>query len=228
MMRNLFFVFLISLCLAGKALCFPALTGRVVDDANILSPQTNYMLTKILQSEKEHQVVVVTLSSLEGKSIEDYGYQLGRHWKIGEKGKNNGVLLIIAPKERLARIEVGYGLEEILTDALSSVILNNITPALQSNNYNQAALIGTQQILKTIHNKKLKKTNPDEIPTPLAIMLSCLVLGLFIYVAMAPQNDRARRLRLVLTIISLLPGRGSHGFKGKGGSFGGGGASKKF
>lgn len=78
-MKKLFFIFLMMFCLAGKALCFPALTGRVVDDAHILSLQTQRQLTTLLQSETKHQVVVVTLASLEEKSIEDYGYQLGRH-----------------------------------------------------------------------------------------------------------------------------------------------------
>lgn len=228
MMKKFFFIFLMLFCLAGKALCFPALTGQVVDDAQILSPQTERQLITLLQSEKKHQVVVVTLASLEEKSIEDYGYQLGRHWGIGEKGNDNGVLLIIAPNEKQVRIEVGYGLEGVLTDAISSVILNNMTPALKENNYNQAALIGAQQILKVIHDETFKAHSSEEIPTPIAIILTCLVLWLFIYVAMAPKNDRARRLRFILTLISVVPSKGMHEFKGKGGRFGGGGSSKKF
>ena len=227
-MKKLFFIFLMMFCLVGKALCFPALTGQVVDDAHILSLQTQRQLTTLLQSETKHQVVVVTLASLEEKSIEDYGYQLGRHWGIGEKGNDNGVLLIIAPNEKQVRIEVGYGLEGVLTDALSSIILKNMTPALQESNYNQAALIGAQQILKVIQNETFKAHPSEEIPTPIAIILTCLVLWLFIYVAMAPKNDRARRLRLILTLISFVPGKDMHGFKGKGGRFGGGGSSKKF
>lgn len=227
-MKKLIFTFLITFCLAGKALCFPALTGRVVDEANILSSQAERQLTTLLQSETKHQVVVVTLADLEGKSIEDYGYQLGRHWGIGEKGNNNGVLLIIAPNERQVRIEVGYGLEGVLTDAVSSVVLNNMTPDLTKNNYNQASLIGTQQILNVIKGETFSHAPQNkEEPTAVAIFLTCLVLGLFIYVAMAPRNDRARRLRLILTILSFVPGK-SGGFKGKGGSFGGGGSSRKF
>ncbi len=226
-MKKLIFVFLITFCLAGKAFCFPALTGRVVDEANILSPQTERQLTTLLQAETKHQVVIVTLTDLEGKSIEDYGYQLGRHWGIGEKGNDNGVLLIIAPNERQVRIEVGYGLEGVLTDAVSSVILNNMTPDLTKNNYNQAALIGVQQILNVIHGEIFNQSLSEENPSSLALFLTCLILVLFIYVAMAPRNDRARRLRLILTILSFVPGK-SGGFKGKGGSFGGGGANRKF
>jgi len=101
---------------------FPTLTGRVVDDANLLSPEDEQTLTqelKDLEDKSSDQLVVVTLPSLQGYEIEDYGYQLGRHWGIGTKELDNGVLLIVAPNERKVRIEVGYGLEPILTDALS-------------------------------------------------------------------------------------------------------------
>ena len=101
---------------------FPELTGRVVDDANMLSPEQKADLTtrlKALQDKNGRQLVVVTLPSLQGQDIQDFGYQLGRKWGIGQKGQNNGVLFIIAPSERKVRIEVGYGLEPILTDALA-------------------------------------------------------------------------------------------------------------
>src|SRR5581483_5381968 len=93
---------------------FPALTGRVVDDADLLSPADEQELTdelKALEDKSSDQVVVVTLPSLQGYAIEDYGYRLGRHWGIGTAKLNNGVLLIVAPNERKVRIEVGYGLE---------------------------------------------------------------------------------------------------------------------
>src|SRR5215469_14630157 len=106
---------------------FPALTGRVVDDANILSDNTKSQLTQMLaQEEKQttNQIVVVTLKSLQGYEIADYGYQLGRAWGIGQKKKDNGALIIVAPSEHKARIEVGYGLEGTLTDAASKVIID--------------------------------------------------------------------------------------------------------
>ena len=93
---------------------FPNLSGRVVDTANILTQQERSTLSSILQQHEEkttNQIVVVTLSSLNNYDIADYGYQLARYWGIGTKEKNNGVLLIVAPKERQLRIEVGYGLE---------------------------------------------------------------------------------------------------------------------
>src|SRR5581483_7681392 len=112
-------------CLLSPALAapqFPALTGRVVDGANILSDATKSDLTEklaALESKTSRQLVVVTLPSLQGYDIADFGYQLGRAWGIGQKGLNNGVLLIVAPTEHKVRIEVGYNLEPILTDALS-------------------------------------------------------------------------------------------------------------
>src|SRR5262245_42554492 len=117
---------------AAYALTFPELTGRVVDDAGILDPATKAALErKLAEIETTGQLVVVTLKSLQGTSIEDYGYQLGRHWQIGQKEKNTGALLIVAPNERKVRIEVGYGFEGTLSDAVSKLIIeNSIVPRL--------------------------------------------------------------------------------------------------
>lgn len=133
---------------------FPALTGRVVDEAGLLSPQTKQTLVQLLAGHEQaagNQVVVVTLKSLQGYPIEDYGYQLGRHWGIGQKQTNNGVLLIVAPQERKVRIEVGYGLEGVLTDAISSQIINNtILPAFKQGDYDKGILDGTRSIIAVL------------------------------------------------------------------------------
>jgi len=129
----------VVLATAALALDFPALTGRVVDNANLLSAQQESRLTQQLASHEEatsNQVVVVTLPSLQGTSIDDFGYQLGRHWGIGQAGRDNGVLLIVAPNERKVRIEVGYGLEGDLPDAIARAIIDqNILPAFRRNDY---------------------------------------------------------------------------------------------
>src|SRR3974390_374138 len=107
---------------------FPPLTGRVVDDAHLLTPQDKAAIEadlKALEEKSSDQLVVYTTNSLQGYPIEDFGYQLGRAWGIGQKGTNNGVLLIVAPKERKVRIEVGRGLEPQLTDLMSSLIIRN-------------------------------------------------------------------------------------------------------
>src|SRR5580692_12950315 len=130
-----FFAALIAfLCLAlplqtaEAAPTFPALSGRVVDDAHVLSDQTKTDLDQklaALEAKTSRQLVVVTIASLQGYDIADYGYQLGRAWGIGQAKLNNGVLLIVAPNDHRVRIEVGYGLEPIITDALSEVIIQN-------------------------------------------------------------------------------------------------------
>src|SRR3972149_4223754 len=117
-------IFVASSALAAPS--FPKLTGRVVDQAQILSPQAEAALTQkleALETQTGRQFVVVTLRDLQGYEIADYGYQLGRAWGIGDKERDDGALLIVAPSERKVRIEVGYGLEGVLTDALSNVIL---------------------------------------------------------------------------------------------------------
>ena len=113
---------------AAQAQNFPKLTGRVVDAADLLSPEQEAQLTQLstdIEKASSRQFVVATVPDLQGYPIEDYGYKLGRAWNIGQKGANNGIMLIVAPKERKVRIEVGYGLEPIMTDALSSQIIND-------------------------------------------------------------------------------------------------------
>ena len=131
--------FVLAAGAAQAALTFPPLTGRVVDDAGILSSETQQRLTELsAEHEKQtgNQIVVVTLKSLQGNDIETYGYQLLRTWGIGQKGKNNGVVLVVAPNERKVGFEVGYGLEGTLTDALTQVIIqSDILPRFRANDY---------------------------------------------------------------------------------------------
>src|SRR6266851_3319897 len=144
--------------LSGAALAyepkFPPLMGRVVDDAGILTRSTRAALTDMLAQRERatgNQVVIVTLKDLQGYTIEDFGYQLGRKWGIGQKEKSNGVLLIVAPKEHKVRIEVGYGLEGTLTDAISRVIIEGeILPAFRRGDFNAGVLAGATSILKVL------------------------------------------------------------------------------
>ena len=127
MIRYLLLALLAALASPATAQTFPALSGRVVDAANLLSPADEAELTGKLQALEQastRQLVVATVPDLEGRPIEDYGYQLGRHWGLGQKEANNGIILLVAPNERRVRIEVGYGLEPIITDALSWQIIN--------------------------------------------------------------------------------------------------------
>ena len=120
-----------------------------------MSPEDRAALNaelKALEDKSSDQLVVVTLPSLQGYTIEDYGYQLGRHWGIGTAKLNNGVLLIVAPNERKVRIEVGRGLEPTLTDALSSIIINNaILPRFRAGDFASGIKDGASFVIPTMH-----------------------------------------------------------------------------
>ncbi|MDT8760825.1 TPM domain-containing protein [Sphingomonas psychrotolerans] len=129
---------------------FPKLSGRVVDAANLLSPEQEAQLTQLsadVEQASSRQLVVATIPDLQGYDIADYGYQLGRAWQIGQKEANNGILLIVAPKERKVRIEVGYGLEPIMTDAMSSsIIQETILPRFKAGDMPGGIVAGAQAI----------------------------------------------------------------------------------
>lgn len=133
---------------------FPALTGRVVDDANILSDTTKEDLNgklAALEQKTSRQLVVVTIPSLGGYEISDYGYQLGRAWGIGQAKLNNGLLLIVAPTEHKVRVEVGYGLEPIVTDALSEVIIQTqILPKFRGGDFNGGVEAGVDALIQQL------------------------------------------------------------------------------
>src|ERR1700723_2868262 len=133
---------------------FPPLTGRVVDQANILSPVTKADLERKLadlEQKSRIQLVVATVASLDGEEIEPYANELFRTWKLGEKTKNNGVLLLVAPNQRKVRIEVGYGLEGTLTDALSKVIITNaIAPRFKAGDFGDGVSRGVDDIITVL------------------------------------------------------------------------------
>ena len=239
---------LICAC-AAQALTFPVLSGRVVDEAGILDAPARAALTQSLadlEQKTTDQLVVVTLKSLQGTSIEDYGYQLGRRWQIGQKDKNNGVLLIVAPNERKVRIEVGYGLEGALTDAVSKLIIeNSILPRFKVADYAGGIKRGVEDIIQVLSGdarewqdraaQKVSSDNaqppPDRAVWP-AIVVVLLGVGLLIYCGVR-GNPICRGIMQFLILMLLSGGRssssgsssGGGGFSGGGGSFGGGGAS---
>ena len=145
---------LVALATPVSAQTFPKLTGRVVDEAHLLSPAQLTDLTsksEALEAATKRQFVIATVPSLEGRPIEDYGYRLGRTWGIGQKGKDDGVILLVAPNERKVRIETGYGARVFLTDAMSSVIIRNaILPHFKQNppDYGGGIEEGANQIIK--------------------------------------------------------------------------------
>ncbi len=244
---------LLSLLLAVPALAldFPALSGRVVDEANILDEATRASLTQKLadlEAKSTDQLVVVTLKSLQSTSIEDFGYQLGRHWRIGQKDKNNGVLLIVVPSERRVRIEVGYGLEGTLTDAVSRLIIENaIVPRFRANDYPGGITRGVDDIISVLTGdaaewKQRAAKRPDSARGWLTLLHFALLFGLVIFFVFVIAGARVRDpkgRRRGSSSSAWLGGAGSGsswssgssgdfsggGFSGGGGSFGGGGSS---
>lgn len=130
---------------------FPALTGRVVDNADIIPADVEAELAaklEALEAQTQRQLVVATVPDLQGYDIADYGYRLGREWGLGDDTRNDGALLLVAPSERKVRIEVGYGLEGYLTDALSALIIQNfIIPRMRDNDYPGGIVAGSDAII---------------------------------------------------------------------------------
>jgi uncharacterized protein len=218
-------VFLAALMLfaaAAFALDFPALTGRVVDEANIIDAGTRAQLTQKLadlESKSTDQLVVVTLRSLQGTSIEDFGVQLGRTWQIGQRGKNNGVLLIVAPNERKVRIEVGYGLEGTLTDAISKLIIeNSITPRFRANDYPGGISRGVDDIIQVLtgdadewKQRAAQRSEPEPISLPQGFMMLVFfgVAGMIIF---GTVNGFLQVLHAILIGLGVAQRRPKQGF----------------
>ncbi len=168
---------------------FPALSGRVVDEAQLLSAENEKALSEKLEAHEtttSNQIVVATVSSLEGYDISDYAIQLARHWQIGTEEKNNGIVILVAPNERKVRIEVGYGLEGILPDVLAGqIIRKEILPAFKENEYPKGINQGTEAVLQAIageYQAEPVSSNPKGsikgIPEKIIPFLFLLVFGI--------------------------------------------------
>lgn len=257
---------ILTLLIAALAFCagpawaqtFPQLTGRVIDDAHLLQPAQIAALDgklAALEQQSQRQLVVVTLPDLQGYEIEDYGYRLGRAWGIGDKGRNDGALLIVAPKEHKVRIEVGYGLEGILTDALTSVIIQReIVPRFKQNDYPGGIDAATNQIIAQLQLPddqarqvaQLAASEQKKASEPRFDIGTVIFLAIFFFFFVLPflraMRGGGRRYGSPGVMIFPTGGWGSGGgsgwssgggsdwgggggFSGGGGSFGGGGSS---
>lgn len=215
---------------------FPKLTGRVVDNAHMISADTKAQLTRMLaalEQDNGDQLVVVTLKNLGGQTIENYGYQLGRHWGIGQKGKDNGALLIVAKKEHAIRIEVGYGLEGELTDARSSLIIHRIiTPAFKKGDFDGGLLEGTAAIVKILGGKPpaelIKQANQtlqqahrhEQRPSVGRTLMFFVLMVAIMFLFGGGRGGRGRRRGILSLPLIFLMGGAMRG--GSGGGFGGG------
>jgi uncharacterized protein len=234
---------------------FPTLEGRVVDQAELLSADQEKLISaqsEALEKATGRQFVVATVKDLRGYEIRDYGYQLGRHWKIGTKG-NDGVILLVAPTERKVTIEVGYGLEPILTDALSSLIINEqILPRFKAQDVAGGIIAGADAIVTQIglpadqaaaRQQQLLAERKRESSggNPLILLFWLIVIAMIVLPMLSRlRGGRSYRGGRGPVVIWGPPsggwgsssggsswggGGGGGGFSGGGGSFGGGGAS---
>jgi uncharacterized protein len=212
---------------------FPALTGRVVDAAGVLG-DVQGLEAKLAdyESRSTHQVVVATVPSLEGYDIRDYGNRLFRAWALGDKKRNDGVLLLIAPNDRKVSIETGYGVEGDLTDALSRIIIENaITPRFKAGDFDGGVKAGVDDIEKALGgggNEIVQRSQNQSAPT-LNDILPFIIFLIIIFVILS-RASRGRRMIFVPMGGGGFggggwSGGGGGGFGGGGGSSGGGGAS---
>lgn len=258
MMRRIAGLFLLSLALIAApawAQTFPPLTGRVVDAADIIPPAEEARLAADLETferEKGQQFVVATIPSLEGHSIEDYGYRLGRAWGIGRFKVDDGVILIVAPNERKVRIEVGYGLTPMLTAGYAgAVIADDITPRFKDGDLPGGIRAGADAIMTQLRlpapqaearAKRIlaerEQRNAGADGTDWLIILFWGAVLLFIVIPMLLRRKGGRRYRGGSgPVVIWGPGGGGWGsgssdsnwgssnWGGGGGGFSGGGGS---
>ncbi len=229
------------LCLPGEVLSLtvPPPEGYVNDHANILSEREKAGLESILrrfEAETTNQVVLLVIPSLEGDSLEDFSIRVAEAWKVGQKGKDNGVIFLVAVEDRKARIEVGYGLEGALTDAQSGRILQNLVfPAFRQGAYESGIQAGLVGILQSIQGEFPSQSARQVAPTRQArTKASGLLLPLLLFLLLFSRGGRFFLLGGLLG--GMWGGRGGGmgrggfgggfgGFSGGGGGFGGGGAS---
>jgi uncharacterized protein len=151
---------------------FPELTGRVVDGADLLTPEQEARLAAAsarLEREAGPQYVVVTVPTLQGYSIEDYGLKLGRHWGVGNKARNDGLLLIVAPNERLVRIEVGTGLEKRITNPFAAqVISEQALPRFRESRFPEGIEAASEALMKRLLPPRPNKDGAPASAAPAA------------------------------------------------------------
>lgn len=229
--------------LGGPAMAdptFPALTGRIVDNAGLLTAEDKAAIESqlaALEQTSTDQIVVATVPSLQGYPIEEYGYRLGRAWGIGQKDTNNGIILLVAPAERKVRIEVGRGLEPQMTDTMSKLIIENaILPAFRRGDFSGGIRAGVRDIKDVVlgdaeevkQRAQRGKAAPDADWDALILIIFWVAIFIFVIYAQTrharqiPQTVGRNRRRGGYGPI-IIPGGGWAGNWGGGWSGGGGG-----
>jgi uncharacterized protein len=214
-------------CVVALAFDFPALTGRVVDQASVMSDESQADISaksEALERKSAIQLVVATVKSLEGSDIETYANQLFRAWGLGQAQQNNGLLLLVAPNEHKVRIEVGYGLEGTLTDALASVIISSaIIPQFKTGDFSGGIERGVDGIISVLNGDTtgwqpqpqslLRNDEPGALSTLLpilgflavALILRRVIVGIANLVSRHTGTYVKRNGRMVFVPYSRLP-----------------------
>ena len=240
----------------ATAQTFPQLTGRVVDQADLLRPEQEVDLStksQALEAQTGRQFVIATVKSLEGYPIEDYAYRLGRAWKIGDEQRDDGVVLLVAPNEKKVWIATGYGAGAFLTDAMSGVIVREaILPEFKKNppDYGAGITAGADAVIKQIslppdqaranvekaqQQQAKRQSGGSALPAFFWIMIVAFVL-LSMFRRSGGRRYRSRRGGISpwvvlwgLNELSRSRGRSGRGGGGwGGGSWGGGGGGGGF
>jgi uncharacterized protein len=219
---------------------YPLLTGRVVDQANVISATQRAALEgklKALDDKSGIQFVVATVSSLDGEEIEPYANELFRLWKLGEAKKNNGLLFLIAPKEHKVRFEVGYGLEGTLTDAIGKIIIANaVAPRFKAGDFDGGVSRGVDDAITPLTTDSSEWQKPPQLRheengswVPALLLLFFLAIFVVMMVStVRSQGGIGQALVYILMNVLLSGGRGGGGGSSFGGSSGGGSSGGGF
>ena len=220
---------------------FPPLTGRVVDQADLLRPEQELDITSklaALETQSGRQFVVATVNSLDGMEIADYSYQLGRHWKIGDEKRDDGVVMVVAPNEKKVWIATGYGADDVLTDAMSGVIIREeVLPRFKAGDMAGGIVAGVDAVIRQLQlpadeaarraeQAQAQRRDDGEFSTGDIIPMIIIVIIFFTIISALNRRVRGRRYRRRGRggpIILWGPGWGGGGGWGGGSGWGGGG-----
>ena len=223
---------LMLLCSPAAALNIPKATGYVNDNAGILSPTVKLKLEQFLQNFEESdstQITLLTIPTLDGEALDNYSLKVFEAWKLGQKGKDNGALLLVAKAEKKIRIEVGYGLEGRLTDLLAGRIIDNeITPKFKQGDFDGGIVAGIVGMAQAVRGEYTGtgKTKQKKKSSPFGLLFLFLFLGPLFGRIGGRRGGRHHGGGIFLLGSILGGGRGGGGgFSGGGGFGGGGGAS---
>jgi uncharacterized protein len=229
----------------ARGLEVPPLRGRINDYAGVMSSdQVRALDSQLARFEQDtgHQIAVLTIPTLDGEDIEGFSIRVAENWKIGKKGFDNGVILLVAVKDRKLRLEVGYGLEGVLPDAIAKRITSDyIVPRFRAQDYAGGIIAGIDAVQKVIKSEPLpesaRKPNPTRQSDFNSLAMIIITLAIFALMAFSSANRRRNQMwsgrgRRYPPIYwgggfggGGFGGGGGGGFSGGGGSFGGGGAS---